>query len=57
MRPNDSYYKVFDELVAELAELQTQIDVIFENRVLPFNNLLESLSLPPLRYQLPYSRR
>jgi len=43
--------------VAELAELQTQIDVIFENRVLPFNDLLESLSLPPLRYQLPYSRR
>jgi hypothetical protein len=57
VRPNDSYYKVFDELVAELAELQTQIDVIFENRVLPFNDLLESLSLPPLRYQLPYSRR
>ncbi len=57
MRPNDSYYKVFDELVAELAELQTQIDVIFENRILPFNDLLKSLSLPPLRYQLPYSRR
>ena len=37
VRPNGSYYKVFDELVAELAELQTQIDVIFENQVLPFN--------------------
>ena len=57
VRPNDGYYEVFDELVAELAKLETRLDVIFESRLLPFNALLESLSLPPLRYELPYSRR
>ncbi len=56
-RPTEAYQRVFDELAAELDDLQTRLDIILEDQLVPLNRLMESVDLPVLRYELPYSRR
>ena len=56
-RPDDGYQRVFDELMAELHDLQARLDAIIEDQIIPLNALIEGVGLPVLRYELPYSRR